>query len=434
MRTSYALVPLFLRVRLRRWLPAGIWPVTCQNPDVLVKHFEQFQKGNTRLILAFRHSQVDDPLCLAYLFARILPRTARQQGGFLPQPIHTYFMYDRGMPLWAGRWLGWFFSRMGGIPVHRGRRLDLTALKTVREYLLEGQFPMTIAPEGATNGHGEIVSPLEPGAAQLAFWTVEALQKMDRSEQVLIVPVGLRYFYPHPDWQALDRLLTRLEMDAGLSPHTEDYYQRLLRLGQYLLTRMEQFYGRYYSGHFTNSQAWNEAPEALGQRLSQVLEVALEVGENFFGLPSNGSIISRCRRLEEAGWSYIYREDIQALRQLPPLEQGLANWLAEEANLHMRHMRLVESFVAVSGHYVQEQPTFERFAETTLILFDLMERLRGVNIPQRPQLGRRHGVITVGEAINVSQRWSDYAPSRRAAKGAIATLTKDLQKSLESLL
>jgi hypothetical protein len=445
MRSAYALLPLLLRVRLRPWLPAGIWPVICPNPEVLVEGFEQFQAGKIRLILAFRHSQVDDPMCLSYLFSRILPRTARDRGMTLQSPVHSHFMYDRGMPLWAGRWLGWYFARMGGIPVHRGRRLDLTAIKTVREYLVQGRFPFTIAPEGATNGHGEIVSPLEPGTAQIAFWTVEDLHKAGRGERVVLLPVGLRYFYPNPDWAALNRLMNQLEADCGLTVQSfndpaaatiEDYYQRLLRLAQQLLTRMELFYQRFYHRQVVEHSAGvtGDSAAAIAQRLSQILEAALKVGEEFFGLPSTGSIITRCRRLEEAGWAYIYRDDIDTLQHLPPLEQGLADWIADEASLQMRHMRLVESLVAVSGSYVREDPSFERFAETTLILFDLVERIKGTRVPRRPQLGVRQAVITLGDPMDISQRWPDYAQSRRAAKAAVETLTADLQAAMEALI
>lgn len=445
MRFSYAVLPLLLRVRLRRWLPARIWPVTCQNPAPLLECLHQFHTNKIRLILAFRHSQVDDPLCLSYLFSRILPQAARELGMPLQLPVHSYFMYDRGMPLWAGSWLGWFFSRMGGTPVRRGRRLDLKALKTAREYLVNGQFPFTIAPEGATNGHGEIISPLEPGTAQIAFWGVQDLQELGRAQRMLLLPVGLRYFYPRPDWAALDRLMSRLEADSGLaisafkSPATTpatDYLQRLRRLGAHLLNRMEQFYQRFYRGQLTEMplEASSNPTDAIAQRLHHALEEALCVGERFFGLPSTGSIISRCRRLEEAGWSYIYREDIGPPEQQPPMERGLANWIAQEASLHMRHMRLVESFVAVTGNYVQERPSFERLAETSLIMFDLVERVKGTEVPRRPCLGQRHGVITLGEPIDVTRRWPDYAESRQSAKVAVETLSSDLQQAMEKLV
>ncbi len=446
---GFFLLPLMLRLRLRPWLPAGIWPVTCPNPEVLAECFRQFQMGQIRLMMAFRHSQVDDPMCLSYLFSRLVPRAASQRGFSLERPIHSFFMYDRGMPLWAGRWLSWFFAAIAGIPVHRGRRLDLKALKAVREAMLNAPLPVTIAPEGATNGHGETISDLEPGTAQLAFWAVEDLQKAGRSEAVVLLPVGLRYLYPRPDWAALNQLMAQLEVDCGLPvqsfSHPEavpaaDYYPRLLALGQHLLSRMEQFYQRFYRLDVGLSQSGSgEAdcptdPAAIAQRLAAVLDGALRVGEHFFTLPSTGSLVTRCRRLEEAGWSYIYREDIANLKQLSAVDLGLADWIAEAATLHLRHMRLVESFVAVSGHYVKDSPTFERFAETTLILFDLVERIKGTKVPKRPQLGRRQAVVTLGEPINISDRWADYAQSRRSAKAAVETLTTDLQRALEALI
>lgn len=446
---GYFLLPLMLRLRLRPWLPAGIWPVTCPNPEVLADCFRQFQTGKIRLMMAFRHSQVDDPMCLSYLFSRLVPRAASQQGFSLARPIHSFFMYDRGMPLWAGQWLSWFFAAIGGIPVHRGRRLDLKALKAVREAMLNAPLPVTIAPEGATNGHSETISDLEPGTAQLAFWAVEDLQKAGRSEAVVLLPVGLRYLYPRPDWGALNRLMAQLEADCGLPVQSfsdpaamaaADYYPRLLTLGQHLLSRMEQFYQRFYRLDADLSPAGagevNDPtdPAAIAQRLATVLDGALRVGEHFFNLPSTGSLVTRCRRLEEAGWSYIYREDIADLNQLSAVDRGLADWIAEAATLHLRHMRMVESFVAVSGHYVKESPTFERFAETTLILFDLVERVKGTKVPKRPQLGRRQAVVTLGTPINISDRWADYAQSRRSAKAAVETLTADLQGALEALI
>ncbi|MGG6237848.1 1-acyl-sn-glycerol-3-phosphate acyltransferase [Nodosilinea sp. AN01ver1] len=449
----YIVLPLMLRLRLRPWLPAGIWPVTCHNPEVLAECFRQFQAGKIRLLLAFRHSQVDDPICLSYLFSRLVPRAARQKGFSLKRPLHSFFMYDRGMPLWAGRWLGWFFAAIGGIPVHRGRRLDLKALKAVREQMMTAPLPVTIAPEGATNGHGEIISELEPGTAQLAFWAVEDLQKAGRPEQVLLLPVGLRYIYPRPDWAALNRLLAQLEADCGLPVQSfsnpaaiapEAYYPRLLGLGQHLLTRLEQFYQRFYGltpaalaeiPDPSNLDPSNLDPSAeLGQRLSHLLNGALAVGERFFNLPHTGTLVTRCRRLEEAGWSDIYREDIADLDQLSPFDRGLADWIAAAATLQMQHMRLAESFVAVSGHYVKDRPSFERFAETTLILFDLVERVKGTRVPKRPQLGTRQAVITLGESINISDRWPDYAQSRRSAKAAVEGLTQDIQTALEDLI
>ncbi|HEY9762577.1 MAG TPA: 1-acyl-sn-glycerol-3-phosphate acyltransferase [Trichocoleus sp.] len=444
-RLVHTALPLLLKVRVRSWLPAGIRKVHCQQVDILAESYSQFQQGKIRLLLAFRHGEVDDPLGMAYLFSRALPRTAKQKSIALKYPIHSYFMYDRGMPLWAGRWLGWLFSRLGGIPVHRGRRLDLKAIKAVREKLLTGEMPVGIAPEGATNGHSESLSALEPGTAQLAFWCVEDLQKAGRSERVLLLPIGIQYHYPHPNWAALNRLMGQLEADVGLPASTfvepeqattDDYYNRLIRLGNHLLSQMEQFYQRFFHRDLTSPLAATVGDEDpnIGPRLEKLLHASLSVGEEFFGLPSNGGVATRCRRLEEAGWAYTYREDIDSIAALSPVERGLADWIAEVASLTTRHMRLVESFVAVTDHYVRDKPSFERFAETTLILFDLVERLKGTKVPRRPQLGWRDVTLTVGQPLDICDRWSDYCQGHRAAKQAVERLTQDLQTALEKLI
>jgi len=56
--------------------------------------------------------------------------------------------------------LGWLLSRFGD-SIHRGKHLT-DGLRTARDLFANGKLPMTVAPEGGTNGHSEIVSPLEP--------------------------------------------------------------------------------------------------------------------------------------------------------------------------------------------------------------------------------------------------------------------------------
>jgi 1-acyl-sn-glycerol-3-phosphate acyltransferase len=440
---AQATLPFLLRFRTRPWLTAGISKIETANGEVLVNLYQQFQSGKIRFLMAFRHAEVEDPLCLFYLFSRAIPRLARQEGISLQLPIHSHFIYDRGMTVWGGDWLGWLFSRLGGIPIHRGKPLDRVALKNARHLFLNGTMPLTVAPEGATNGHGEIISPLEPGVARLGFWCVEDLLKINSSAIVFIVPISLRYYYLNPPWAKLDRLLSQLEADTGLPAQSlkksdvEAFYQRLFRLGEHLLSEMEQFYRRFYQRTLADIPAPEPSispNQVLYARLQALLDVALGVAEEYFHLDSQGTIIHRCRRLEEAGWNAIYREDIRDLRALSPLQRGLGDWIAQEADIRLKHMRLVESFVAVTGSYVKEKPTFERFAETALILFDLVARIKGKKIPRRPFLGKRWVQITVGEPISVTERWSNYNINRSSAKQTVTDLTQDLQLALEDLI
>ncbi|EHC15124.1 1-acyl-sn-glycerol-3-phosphate acyltransferase [Fischerella thermalis] len=449
LRLAQWLLPILLRFRLRPWLPAGISRIQVKNAEILAELYQQFQAGKVRFLMAFRHPEVDDPLCMLYLLSRAVPRVARQQGILLQYPIHSHFIYERGMLLWAGDWLGWFFSNLGGTPIRRGKRLDKLGIQNARNLFANAKMPIAVAPEGATNGHSGIVSPLEPGVAQFGFWCVEDLQKANRSEEVLIVPIALQYSYVKPPWAKLDWLLSKLEADCGLPVKTigrsetanpeEIHYPRLLRLAEHLLTEMEGFYQRFYHQHLAaidhELEARGNANEILMARLHRLQDTALKVAEQYFKLQPQGNFIDRCRRLEEAGWSYIYREDVSDINALPPFQRGLADWVAAEAELRMRHMRLVETFIAVTGTYVKEKPTPERFAETALLIFDMIARTRNnTKLPGRPRLGWRQALITVGQPISVTERWAKSQSDRRAVRVGVTELTKELHQALEQLI
>jgi 1-acyl-sn-glycerol-3-phosphate acyltransferase len=435
LRVVHGLLPVLLRVRLRPWLPVGITHIDVVNAATLAQLYHGFQQGKLRFVMAFRHVEVDDPLCGLYLLSRAVPQAARRQGLSLQTPLHAHFLYDRGMPLWAGTGLGWALSRLGGISIRRGRQPDWPGLRQARKLLTQGDLPLVIAPEGATNGHSERVGPLEPGAAQLAFWGVEDLAKANRPETVVMVPINIQYRYVKPMWPRLNRLLTQLEQTSGLPLYQGELgipgkvcYARVLRLGDRLLDQMEAFYRRV---HHQKSRFFDSNPPLdCAERLQALLEAALQTSEHYFGLTATGNLAERCRRLEEAAWQDIYRDDLPDRAMLSPLERSLADWLAQAASLQMLHMRLVETFVAVDDTYLKEKPSFERCAEITLLMFDLVARLRGDQLPRRPRLGDRQATLTVGEPITMSDRWPQYQSSPRAARQAVTELTEELQQVL----
>jgi len=429
--------------------------------EQLVTLLEQFKQGQVRLLLAFRHPTADDPLCLMQLFGYDLPKAGRREGKALKGLSHFHFVYDRGIPLWAGDFVGWLYSRLGGVPIHRGR-VDVQGLRSARNLLVNGQFPLAAAPEGATNGHGEIVSPIESGVSQLSVWAVQDLRKAERDETVLILPIGIRYQYKRSPWKAIDQLLGQLEQDCGLEgswprdlecdrllPFQTDEatghrYRRLYRLANHALMLMENHYRRYSSLSSslakpaqTGKAEASPAPEALFERLQRLLETALAVTEAAFSVMPKGSLANRCRRLEQAGWDRIYREDIGDLTQLSEVERGLADRVAAEAQMQLWHMRLVESFVAVTGRYVREKPTAERFAESALLLDKLFARLKGETQSRRSQLGRRQVKMRIGQPLSATEAYGAALAagetSSRAGRKAVAELNQQLQQALECL-
>ena len=131
--------------------------------EALAKAFAAQQSGGCNLLIAFRHPSTRDPVVMADLFWNQVPRAARRLKLQLPRPIQLRFLYDRGIPIWAGPVIGWLLQRSGGIAIHRGR-LDRPALAQARGALAQGRYPLVVAPEGATNNLSGEMAPLEPGA------------------------------------------------------------------------------------------------------------------------------------------------------------------------------------------------------------------------------------------------------------------------------
>jgi hypothetical protein len=426
-----------------RW-KSSVKTLNIQGAEVLVDLFHQFAAQEARFLIAFRHPSPDDAYCLMNLLWNQLPQIAQELGRPLPYTPHVHFIYDRGIPLWAGDWIGRLYSRLGGTSIQRGK-VDRQGLKSARHLFAHGQFPMAAAPEGANNGHSEIVSPFEPGIAQLGFWCVDDVQKAQRSEAVFIVPLGIQYFYQDAPWQPLADLLAQLETEVGITASTtasslpaapeaiaQALYPRLVNLGWRLLEMMESYYSDFFEASFMPAETTiDQSANELAERLNRLLNAALQTAESFFQIPAQGSVIDRCRKIEQAGWDWIYREDLRPDKALSPVERGLADRIAEEATLRMWHMRLVESFVAVTGEYVQAKPSVERFAETLLLLRDTIARIKGENPFPRPTLGDQLAYLAVGEPLSVSDRWPAYKTNRRQA---IAGLTADLQTAVQVLI
>ena len=429
-------LPLWLRWRCR------ITAVGVEGMATLVEAMRAFQAGESWLLLAFRHPSLDDPLSMARLLWVELARAGRRQGlRFDPAPTGQ-FLFDRGIPLWAGATMGWLFTHLGGASIQRSK-LDLPALRTARQLLLEGPHPFALAPDGATNGHNERLSPLEPGTAQLAFWTAADLAEAGRHERMDLLPIGLQYSFIESVWGAIEGLLCRLEEGAGLAPdpgHDLDpsrLHTRLVSLGERMLEQMEAFYRDKVHlalpedhGPAADAAASGTDP-AFGPRLQRLMDLALRRVEQSFGMQPCGSLTDRCRRLEQAGWDRLYPARLPGSEPPSPLARALADRLAEETEAQLWHMRVVESFVAVSGSYVRERPSQERFADTLLLLWDTQCRIQGHTANQRPRLGRRRVRISVDRPIVVDGRLADYRQDRRRA---VEALTKELQRRLEGLI
>ncbi len=423
-----------MRPILPMWLRSqcGIPQVETRHIERLVEITQKFEAGKVRYLIAFRHPTIDDQFSMFHLLAYDLPRAAAKIGIKFRKMPSSYYVYDRGIPLWAGGIVTWIYPRTGGIPIYRGK-LDRQGLQTIRQLLVNGEYPVAISPEGGTSGHSERVNPIEPGVVQMGFWGAEDLAKAGRTEQMMILPVGLQYHYIGDIWTQIDQLLMRIERECGLvkpSIEPQARYERLYALGAYVLNLVNEHYRKFYA---------NLAPEpttedSLSAKLQVLLDHILRVSESHFDIKPKGSFIDRSRRLEQAGWDQIFRRDVADLNTLSALETGLADQLAKEANTSHWHMRIAESLTAVTGNYVSEHPTSTRFAETLLLIDRTLGRIKSKPFGKSPFLGDRKVVLSIGEPLSISDRFETYQSNRLAAKACVSDMTNELQLAMENLI
>ncbi len=422
-------------------LTTNIRKVSFQNLEKLAKYYQEHKENKTRLLIAFRHPSADDPVSLGSLFWKALPNELKKHGIKQNESTHFHFVWDRGIPIWAGSKTSYLYSRLGGIPIHRGK-VDWKGLNKIREILNFSSYPILIAPEGATNGHNETLSPIEPGVAQIMIWCLEDLKKQNRNEKVVLLPLGIKYEYEEKNWTKLENQLNKMKSDLGslyqeitipienvvnMNDVQKKNYTKLINLYHSTLFYLEKYFFKYYRKTIVDC-----VHSDIETRIQNISDSILSVSEDFFQITKKGNIIDRCRKLEQASWDYIYREDIE-IEKLSKLEEGALNRIANQSKLMDWNMRVVESLVAIRNSYLIDKPSFERFADMSLLLFDTISKLIFGTGQKRPTLGKVQANLKIGEEIIVSE-FKNEIINRNTSRIVLEKINAKLTENMYKLL
>jgi 1-acyl-sn-glycerol-3-phosphate acyltransferase len=95
--------------------------------------------------------------------------------------------------MWKYGWSAWFFTSLGGFPVHRGTA-DREALKKCVA-VLEGGEPLVLFPEG-TRRSGPVVDEVFDGAAYVALRTGAPIVPVGIGGSERAMPKGARFLRP----------------------------------------------------------------------------------------------------------------------------------------------------------------------------------------------------------------------------------------------
>jgi hypothetical protein len=417
-----------------RWFE-GTSAFQTEGVEHLIAAYQRFYRQQARLLIAFRHTAVHDAQVMIQLITRILPREARRRRQALGGLPHAHFLYGKGVTLWAGGGAAFLIPRIAGLPVVN-RRADSRALDNVRRFLTEGPHPMALAPEGQVTYHNHLLGPMETGSARLAVWCLQDLEMKGRREEVLLLPVGIAYRFPRDPQGLLEKLIGRIARTAGLrDAGVGSARERLLDLTGQLLARIEAHYARFYPwarspGGPAPSGAPGAASGGLRERIERVCDAALRVPERFLRLRSEGDLLTRVFSVRQRGWDYLFREDVPPKGQASPLDRLLADRLADEAYLQLRHNELVDVLEYVQPDYIGPGASLNRLLEYALNLADVENRLLGGDVSSRFSPQGKQARFRIGEPLEVRRLCAGAGPGPRARRAAVL---QALRGSLEEL-
>jgi 1-acyl-sn-glycerol-3-phosphate acyltransferase len=413
-------------LRILAWpylaLVLGYRSVDIQGARSLAEAFHAHLSGRTRVILAFRHPYGDEPQLMGWLFLCRIAREARRLGVHLPYAPHALFVHGYEVPRWGGPLLRWLLPRVGAMPVHHAR-IDSEGMARIREAIVNGRYPLALAPEGQVSYASERLPRLEQGTVRLGMAAADELVRAGRSEPVHVIPVSIHHRYGPEALPSLERLVSRILAFAGLQMSPGSTLRERLGSGvDRILALAEE---QYDLGGGQSSESSQERGLELGQsssrdeRLSRVISRALDAGERILGLNSGtGDPIERVYRIRQAGWDRVFLEGTEP-RKLPPLERALADRRAGEAWYAMRHMELVDFCWYFRCEPPDESAPLHRMVEYAQNLWDFGSRLAGGAISERIMVRPKKAVVVVGEALDLSARLPEWRENRKSTVAGI---------------
>ena len=411
--------PLYLRV-------LGFRSVEITHVERLIDAYRDFFDKKLRFLIAFRHPYGDEAQLMTYAILKLLERKARMLGEPLERHPHAHFIHGYEVPLWSGPLVRWLLPRVGAVPVYH-TKFNKASIEHLRALMRDGEYPLSLAPEGQVSYSSDRVPRLEAGAARIALWCAEDLARRGTDERVAILPVSIYHHWEADAEPRLDRLIDRLERQVGLprlgaAPRAV----RLLAAADAMLDTAERWYARFYG---------YEAPEhtaSRAERLAGVRGAALSAAEHTLCLQPEGDEIHRVYRIRQACWDRIYREDIPDRGALSALASALADRIAGEAWLASRHMELVDLTYYLDldqlEFYNGDAP-LDALCETAQNFSDFASRMRGGNISDRALIRGKNADIDIGEAIYVEPA---HAKSGFSKKAELENLTGELARAYKT--
>jgi hypothetical protein len=411
------LVKLFGRLYLFLFL--GIARIFLRGKRYFFDSFDRALRGKSRCILAFRHPYGGEPQMLSWYILFKFRALAKKGGYTFAMAPHTVFVYGYEVVRWGGAVARLVMPRLGAMPVHHAK-LDKRGMARIYKAIVEGPYPLSIAPEGQVSYTAESIPRLEQGVIRIGFYAAERLQNSGSDCPVEILPVSAHFRYGSWGKFALKLLVDKIERYTGLGKKNRaagglSLEERVLRCREHILAANEKRYGLPV-----------DTARPYAERLNAVMDAAMNYTEMLLGLQrGGGEIIDRMYYVRQICWDRIYLPGRNGLDDFSPVERNIVDLRAGEAWHASRHLEVVDfSWYFRNSPPPADAPLHIRI-EYVQNLWDFASRTMGGAYANRTNIFPRYVIFRAAPPINLSARLPEYRTGRKAVIRKVMDELKD---------
>jgi 1-acyl-sn-glycerol-3-phosphate acyltransferase len=390
----------------------GFAKVVVRGNEHLFNSFKKTLAGESRCIIAFRHPHGCEPQLIICFCLYMLKALAAGKGVKFARPPHALSVYGYEVVRWGG-WVSRFvLPRVGAMPVHHAK-MDSRGMARINKALLDGPYPLALAPEGQVSYNADSVPRLEPGAVRIGFGAAEKLA----GTPLEILPVSVHFRYGAWGKFALERLLKKIEKITGRGGTKNfPFNGRLTACREHIIEVNEKKY---------NLKNGPSLP--FGERLDALAHAALETAERALGINPSGEFFARLYHLRQICWDRLFLPgmDKDGMDSLTGVERGVADLFAGEAWYVIRHLELADISWYFRVPLPAEDAPLHQKIEYVQNLWDFANRSMGGDFNDRIVIFPKRVIIHAAPPINLTERLPSYKEDKKAAvRKAMADLTQ----------
>ena len=422
-KVSKFLIP-FLRPlgRLYLFLFYGMARFVLLDDRLFFDVFKRALAGESRCIIAFRHPNGGEPQLLSWFFLFKLKGLAARKGVRFALRPHAVFLYTYEVVRWGGWPARFLMPRIGAMPVHHAK-MDSQGMTRILKAIVEGPYPLALAPEGQVSYVTDVVPRLEPGVIRIGFNAAQRLAGKGENCQgnpcpVEILPVSVYFRYGAWGRLAMELLLRKIEKVTGFSRKAGEkpsFAERLRQCRDHVLEVNE-----------TRYQIKGDASRSFEERLEAVTNAALETAERMLGIKGEGESFARMYRVRQLCWDRIYLPELDTLENITRVKRNTLDLRAGEAWYIGRHQEIVDFCWYFRCPLPTEETALHTRIEYVQNLWEFANRTMGGAFTDRKSIFPKKVIIQAAPVINLSERLPSFAKDKKAT---VAAAMADLEKA-----